>query len=187
MSVIWIILGPILSRLPSLIRATHLRFLWPHHLVVSWLCSLWHVLSLSTEQEYTPSLSANLDIPIKVISVNDAAEISVPNTVLRYQKGIICRTSYQELSSLGSSCFIVQLLYDPRSVKLWFRFSGGTNCLTPGASKMPLGEDLLKVTGIDMDVTTPSCPATCGNMTLTFRYMQHLFLWFMLYHWPRYE
>ncbi|EKX42955.1 hypothetical protein GUITHDRAFT_140819 [Guillardia theta CCMP2712] len=88
-------------------------------------------------------------LPINVVSINNPPVISATTSVFNYQRGVLCRTSYMDLFS-----------------------TGGTLCLYPNISRLPptASGSFVSFSDVDMDVVTPNCPATCGNMTLIIRF-----------------
>ena len=85
-------------------------------------------------------------VSINVVPINNAPELVPPASasVLNYQRGIYCRTSYMD-----------------------FAGTQGTLCRFPDVSKVPPNDgDTLILTDMDINSITPACPSTCGNLTL---------------------
>ena len=100
-----------------------------------------------TSDRYDSKQTASFSLPISVVPINNPPQVlpaSTLNSVLAYQRGVNCRTSYMD-----------------------FAGTQGTDCRYPDTSKMPpLGQPPLLFADVDMDSITPSCPATCGNISL---------------------
>ena len=118
--------------------ASHLNYFGPDSLEI-WISDQGYTSDLyDTEQTVKHS------IPIFVVPINNPPVVRPPGSVLAYQKGVNCRTSYMDYAG-----------------------TQGTDCRFPDTSKVPpQGRDPIAFEDIDMNSISEACPATCGNLSL---------------------
>ena len=102
-----------------------------------------------TSEAYDTTKTVSQSIGITIVSINNSPMIMPPQSVLNYQRGIFCRTSYMDYSG-----------------------TQGTLCRFPQVSKVPptsensRNESHIVFSDVDLNSVTSACPATCGNLSL---------------------